>query len=214
MVRLTSKRDKYINDLFGHEDKLLQTITSCQNDLEFAMQISAYEGKIIYLLLKLLGARTAVEIGMLAGYSTTWIARAIGQGGKLYSFERTKNCVDLFKQRIKNSDIDGRIEFIVGDAGQALANFQTQVDAIFIDADKVSYLTYLAHAKRILKPGGLIIADNVFLFGNVYGEPNYSVKEESKIVMQNFNKQVANDPSLESVILPTLEGLLIARKKF
>lgn len=212
MPRSISKRDQYINDLFGHEDALLLSITEGQDDAEFNMQISAFEGKILYLLLKTLGARTAVEIGMLAGYSATWIARALGKGGKLYSFERTSKAVELFKQRIKDTDIEDRIEFIVGNANTTLANFTTQVDAVFIDADKASYLTYLTHAKRILRPGGLLIADNVFLFGNVYEEPSREVKAEIKATMQEFNNQLANDPDFEAVILPTLEGLLVARK--
>ena len=212
MPRFSSKRDQYVNDLFGKEDRLLASITAGQDDGEFAMQISPYEGKILYLLLKILGARTAIEIGMLAGYSATWIARALGDGGKLYSFERTASAVDLFKQRIKDTDIEKRIDFIGGDAKETLANFNTPVDAVFIDADKSAYLDYLGHAKRLLKGGGLLIADNVFLFGNVYEEPRKEVREGSKAIMQEFNKQIANDPSFEAVIIPTIEGMLVARK--
>ncbi len=212
MTRSTSKRDQYINDLFGIQDPLLLSIIENQPNAEFSMQISAYEGKILYMLLKMINARSAVEIGMLAGYSTTWIARALGPNGKLYSFERTEKAVTLFKQRIQGSDIEERIEFVVGDAKETLTRFDTLVDAVFIDADKASYIRYLEHASHILKPGGLLIADNVFLFGNVYGEALTKVSEESNAIMRKFNKLISEDPQFEAVILPTLEGLLVARK--
>ncbi len=213
MARPRSGRDLYINTLFGAEDALLKSITQNQSNEDFDMQISAYEGKLIYLLLKMIKARTVVELGMFAGYSTTWIARALGPEGKVYSFERTAKAVDIFKERIKNTDVEGRIEFILGDANHTLKSFDIQVDAVFIDADKASYPAYLEHAKRLLKPEGLIIADNVFLFGNVYEEPFREAKPETKEIMQEFNHNVAMDESLEAVIIPNVEGLLIARKK-
>ncbi|MDF3047529.1 MAG: mycolic acid cyclopropane synthetase family protein [Candidatus Midichloriaceae bacterium] len=212
MPREYSKRDEYINTLFAPEDDLLQDITHSQTDAEFSMQISPYEGKIIYLLLKMIGAKDVVEIGMLAGYSATWIARALPDDGKLYSFERTAHAVDKYKRKIAGSKIEPRIEFIVGDARENLVEFNTQVDAVFIDADKASYPEYFKHAKRILKQGGLLIADNVFLFGNAYEEP---LRHAKSVVIQNikqFNKLVAQNIDFESVILPTSEGLLIARK--
>jgi predicted O-methyltransferase YrrM len=212
VARIGSKCDQYINDLFGAEDDLLSSITKHQSDIELSMQISAYEGKILYLLLKMINACSVVEIGMFAGYSTAWIAKALGQGGKLYTFERDENAITIFKQRIKGSDIEHKIEFYSGNANQTLENFDILVDAVFIDADKASYLNYLEHAKRILKPGGLLIADNVFLFGNVYGETRKKASENTISTMQQFNRSIAEDSQFEAVIIPTLEGLLVARK--
>jgi len=212
MARKYSKRDEYINSLFAHEDELLQDITSTQIDSEFNMQISPYEGKIIYLLLKMIGAKNVIEIGMLAGYSATWIAHALPHDGKLYSFERTMHAVEKYKRKIAGSAIAQRIEFIVGDAREKLAEFNTPVDAVFIDADKASYSQYFQEAKRLLKPGGLVIADNVFLFGHTYEEPSRQAKNVAIQSIKAFNQLVAQDPACESVILPTSEGLLIARK--
>jgi predicted O-methyltransferase YrrM len=176
------------------------------------MQISPYEGKIIYLLLKMIGAKNVIEIGMLAGYSATWIAHALPHDGKLYSFERTMHAVEKYKRKIAGSAIAQRIEFIVGDAREKLAEFNTPVDAVFIDADKASYSQYFQEAKRLLKPGGLVIADNVFLFGHTYEEPSRQAKNVAIQSIKAFNQLVAQDPAFESVILPTSEGLLIARK--
>ncbi len=213
MPRIFSPIDSYINSLFAQEDPLLQAISADLSEGELAMQLCPHEGKLVSLLLKLIGAKSAIEIGTLAGYSATWIARALGEEGKLYCFERSKLSIDRFKRKLEDSDLISRIEFILGDAKDTLNTFQHTVDAIFIDADKASYPLYLSHAKRLLRSGGLLLADNVFLFGATYGNPYKKVSAQAQENISLFNQAIASSEDFEATIIPTQEGLLIAKRK-
>lgn len=207
-----SKRDAYIDDLFGTETTLLQNIRESSDESLLHMQISPYEGKILALLLKMINAKKVIEIGLLSGYSATWIADSLPEDGNLFSFEYDIRGIERAQKNLAGSPQLQKMTFIHGDAEQTLSNFHEEVDAIFIDANKAAYPAYFQHAKRLLKPGGLIIADNVFLFGNIYGEAIKEASQKSIDAMSEFNAMVAADPQFQSVIIPTSEGMLVALK--
>lgn len=212
MARTFDLKHQYINSTFTKPDRLLESITCDIDSSQINMQITYNEGMLIYLLLKCINAESSIEIGTFNGYSATWIAKALKHQGKLYCFEKRMDMVESYKHRLKNHELENKIEFIIGDACQTLENFHTPVDAIFIDADKSSYPIYLDHAFRLLKKGGILIADNVFLYGNVYGQGSKHVSDNSLKAMLDFNNTIASSASFESTIIPTEEGLLIARK--
>lgn len=214
MARSPSKLEEYIETLYTSETELMKRIKNEQSQGEIAMQISALEGKIIYLLLLSISARRVVEIGMFRGYSTLWILEALGAGGVVRTYEEDVEAIALFKQRVAsyNPELMERIQIVEGDAKQTLQAFEGEVDAVFIDADKSAYPFYLQQASRILRSGGLLIADNTLLYGHMYNEPWQNASLRSIKAMEEFNTELATDTSFRSVILPTREGLSVAIK--
>lgn len=217
MARVTqSPQQKFIDDFCGDKaDPLFDDICSLLTPNQLAMQISKSEGVLISLLIKLMGAKIAIELGTLAGYSATHIARALGSRGKLYCFDQDTKSIETYQNHLDNhKPLDCEIEFVIGDALANLENFNNPVDVFFIDADKKSYPQYLKHARRLLNPGGVLIADNVFLYGDVYDQPKKAVSAATLVAMCEFLQAVKSSKDFESVIISTTEGLLISRKCF
>lgn len=108
-----------------------------------------------------------------------------------------------------------KIEFVLGDAREELKKLEAlgPFDGIFIDGNKAAYMDYLEWAEKNIKTGGLILADNVFLNGSVWGEASARFSEKQIRIMQEFNKRLADPDKFVSVIAPTFEGLYIAIKK-
>jgi predicted O-methyltransferase YrrM len=175
------------------------------------IQINQIESKILQLLIKMNNIKTVVEIGTLVGYSTIWIADAIGQLGKIYTIEKNEEHANLAR---KNFDTFLNVELLMGDATEKLQQIEPNgpFDMIFIDANKSGYMDYLNWAEKNIKKNGLIVADNTLLFGKIY-DTKYSDQKSWKVI-NKFNEELANPSKYDSIIIPTHEGLSIAIKKF
>lgn len=209
----------YIRDLYAPEDSVLQNIRQAFELREMAIQVGAEEGKLLHMLIKLHQARHVVEIGTLGGYSAIWMARALPKNGHLHTIEQDAEHAALARKFISQSDVRDRITVWEGKALDVLkrvAETVPQVDAVFIDADKISYPKYLDWAEAHLKPGGLLLADNTLLFGTVYQDSppqEGNVRPSTWQAMRDFNARLADGQHFESLLLPTLEGLSIAIRK-
>lgn len=210
------EKENYIKSVFADEGKALSEVISTLREDERHMQISPVEGKILHTLVKMVGAEKIVEIGSLGGYSAIWMARALPQEGKLYALE-----VDYKKEtRILNNfakcGVSGKTELMIGKAKDLLPSLEDKApfDVVFIDADKANYVNYLDWAEQHVRKGGLIIGDNTFLFGAVYGDNTKDIAPETVKTMQEFNLRLANPEKYTSILLPTTEGLTVAVKEF
>jgi predicted O-methyltransferase YrrM len=214
----------YIRSLYAPEDALLQNIRATFEQRGMAIQVGAEEGKLLHMLIKLHQAKTVVEIGTLGGYSAIWMARALPAKGHLHTIEHEPAHAELARGFIRQSDVREKITVWEGKAQDVLkriAETVPQVDAVFIDADKISYPHYLDWAESHLKPGGLLIADNTLLFGTVYldsppdeGDDNYpTVRQTTWQAMRDFNARLASGKHFDSVMLPTEQGLTVATRK-
>ncbi|MCH2547131.1 MAG: O-methyltransferase [Alphaproteobacteria bacterium] len=209
----------YICELYANEDDLLRNIRETFNQRNMGIQVNAEEGKILYLLLKLHQAHTVVEIGALGGYSAIWMARALPANGHLHTIEGDSEHAELARGFFHQSDMRSKITLWEGRANDMLpriAEIVPQVDAVFIDADKINYPHYLSWAEAHLKPGGLLIADNTLLFHTVYADaPPQSdrIRASTWQAMRDFNMRLADNKHFDAVMLPTHEGLSIAIRK-
>ena len=216
MRTVKTARSRYLESVFSKEDAVLKRIRchSEKNNTAY-MQISAYEGGILQFLCRALKVKTAVEIGTLYGYSSLMIARALPAGGRLYTLDLSRQRQREAQNLMKDDSAAKKIEFIPGEALKSLQVLSRAApfDMVFIDADKASYLKYLHWSTRNLKPGGLLAADNTFLFGAVYGEPSKKEPLSSKAlqVMKQFNKDIQKH--YISALIPTAEGLTAGIKK-
>lgn len=207
---IITKPIEYIRTLFAREDVKLEEIRNYLINEDIPIQIGAEEGKLLQLIIQMAGVKNIVEIGTLAGYSTLWMARALPDDGKIITIERDEKRYLKSREFLKD---ESKIIQYHGNALEILTQIAgtADFDMVFIDADKNNYMNYLLWAKHHLTDGGLVIADNVFLFGAVYEqELPEGVKASTRKIMQEFNEYLANN--FTSVIIPTLEGLMIARK--
>lgn len=207
-------REQYVSDLFVQEDPTLKAVR--ESVVEHGMPsiwVSPELGKMLYLLVKMSGAKRVLEVGALGGYSGVWLTRGLPEGGKLTSLELQPEYAKLAHENLTKAGYGDKVEYRVG---EALASLQQLVeegqkfDFFFIDADKINYPNYLEYAIQLSNPGAIITGDNVLLGNRVLDPENTDQNTEA---MREFNKRVATDPRLESVLLPVRDGLTIARVK-
>ena len=209
----------YLKQVFSKEDQILKNIREWSEKEKVAsMQISAYEGGILQFLCRARKVKKAVEIGTLYGYSALMIARALPEDGQLFSLDINQKSQQKARELIKEDPSAKKIHFLAGPALNSLKNLEDKApfDMIFIDADKAAYLEYLKWSNIHLKSGGLLMADNTFLFGAVYGEAeerSHPSAEETTKIMRAFNNEVAHSGLYHATLIPTAEGLTLGIKK-
>ena len=214
---LISAVDGYIDSLFDTTDEALEAALKASDEAGLPeIQVSPGQGKLIYLLAKLTGARRILEIGTLGGYSSIWLARALPEGGKLVTLEYEALHADVARKNIERAGLADRVEIVRGAALDTLPMFENAepFEMVFIDADKENYPGYLNWSLRLTRPGGLIVADNVVREGAIL---DASSEDEVIVGTRRFNELLAADDRAEAVILQVVgtkghDGLAIARR--
>lgn len=170
------------------------------------------QGELLKLLVQISGARRALEIGSFTGYSGTCIALGLPEDGLLDAFEVNDELEDLMREGWERAGVAGKIRLHLGDAAALLPKDAAGTyDFAFVDANKREYLKYYELVLPLLRPGGLLVADDVLWDGKVYADPVPSDAQTAGLV--KFNDFVAADPRVEAVILPLRDGISIIRKK-
>ena len=209
--------DRYVEELFAPTDSLLA------NNLKAAeaaglpsINVSAAEGKLLYLLAKVAGARRVLEIGTLGGYSTTWLARALPAGGTVISLEVDPRHAAVARKSVEGAAPGVSVEVRLGDAVESLramiAAREAPFDVVFIDADKGRYVQYLDLSLQLCRSGSIVLGDNLIRHGLVL---DASTTDESARGARAYNEAIASHPRLESIVLPLVrdkvDGLSISR---
>ena len=154
------------------------------------------------------GARTVVEIGSGGGYSGLWFLGGMDPKGILTTIEIDSGNQSLAQQAFNEAGLTSRVRSLLGPALLMLPKLaDSAYDIVFIDAMKSEYPEYLEHAKRLLRPGGVLLADNVLWSGKV-ADP--LVDDEDTQGLRTFNETVKDDPDLASILLPIDDGLMAA----
>jgi caffeoyl-CoA O-methyltransferase len=170
--------------------------------------ISPEQGSLMQLLLKVSRARQVIEVGTLAGYSSIWMARALPPDGQVRTIEVSDRHAGFAEEWVAKSDVAGRIRVYRGKGDAILPTFETDsADAAFIDADKEGYPFYLRESLRIVRRGGVIMADNAFGFGRILDATDSGSKP-----MRVFNELMARERALQSIIVPVGDGLWFGLK--
>jgi caffeoyl-CoA O-methyltransferase len=215
-TELFSQIDAYIESLFiEHDPVLAQGLTDAAAAGLPEIQVSANQGRLLYLLTKMSGARRVLEIGTLGGYSTTWLARAVVGHGMVTTLELEEKHADVARKNIRRAGLEAEVTIEVGPAAATLQRFIDEdaepFDLIFIDADKTAYSIYLDLSLRLSRPGTVIIADNLIRNGAVM---DAAVEDENARAARAFNQKLAVHRRLESLILPiarkTIDGMSIS----
>ena len=201
---LLRRVDNYIEALFSANDWVLEQALeeSKKNDLP-PINVSANEGRLLYILAKMCHASKILEMGTLGGYSTIWLGRALHPGGRLLSLEYEAKHAEVARANIARAGLSEVVEVRLGAALNLLpeiaANNEGPFDLFFIDADKVNYPGYLEWAIKLSHPGSVILSDNLVRNGSVIEPPEGDQVAET---VARFNQELANNAHLESIILP------------
>jgi caffeoyl-CoA O-methyltransferase len=176
------------------------------------MQVSPDEGELLTLLTRLTGARRAVEVGVFTGYSSICIARGLPADGHLLACDVSEAWTSVARRYWKRAGLEDRIELRLGPALDTLRALSAEpvLDLAFIDADKASYPLYYEEVIGRLRPGGLIILDNVLYGGEVVDS---SYQGRSAVALRQLNQAIVSDNRVESVMLPVRDGVTLARKR-
>lgn len=196
----------YVDRVHGRHDAALARAFSVPEGVP-AIQVGPNEGRLLHVLARLIGATRVVEVGTLVGYSTIQLARGMAPGGRLWSVELEPRHAEIARGNLEAAGLADRVEVRVGPAVEVLATLGEHgpFDLVFVDADKVSYGQYATWAIANLRPGGLIVGDNTFLFGELADDT------ERARAMRSFHEQVA--AACESVSVPTPDGMVIGIKR-
>jgi caffeoyl-CoA O-methyltransferase len=159
----------------------------------------------------LLGARRAVEVGTFTGYSSLCIARGLADGGSLLCCDVSEEWTAIARKAWERAGVGDRIELRIAPALETLRALPAdpEVDLVFIDADKPNYPAYWDELVPRVRPGGLLLADNVLWSGQIVDE---SASGDNVNALREFNEKVAADERVEAVMLTAFDGLTIARK--
>ena len=201
----------YVRDLFAPEDDALKWIIQESDNRGLPqIHIRADEGQMLQFMVRAVGARRAVEIGTLGGYSGTCIARALPADGRLFTLDNNPDHASLAEESFKRAGVEDRVTIKLGDAKQSLAALAKDgpYDALFIDADRPSYSKYLEWGIQNIRPGGLIAAHNAFFAGSVVGVAGKDPVHVEAV--KTFNKALAADPRLFGTIIPLGDGIAAA----
>jgi caffeoyl-CoA O-methyltransferase len=176
------------------------------------MQIAPEQGAFMTLLTKLVDAHFAVEVGTFTGYSSICIARGLAAGGRLLCCDVSEEWTAIARQHWVAAGVDDRIELRIGPAADTLRGLPADppIDLAFIDADKTGYRTYYDEIVERLRPGGLVLIDNVLWSGNVIDPADTSADTEA---IRALNDHVMADERVDAVLLPISDGLTVARRR-
>lgn len=203
--------NRYVRDLFAQEDEALRAIRfESESEGLPQIHINPEDGRILQVLLTAVGAKRVVEIGTLAGYSGTWIARALPADGQLITLEKDPEHAEFARRSFERAGVADRVDIRVGNAHDLLKKLGAEgpFDAVFIDANKDSYPRYLEWSINHVRPGGLILAHNAFWSGRVLEPSNEG--ESRLLAIRFFNHQLAEHPRLMGTIIPVGDGLAVA----
>ena len=178
------------------------------------MLSGAIQGQILRMLAQMTGATDILELGTFTGYSAICLASALPEGGHLDTLELNDELEDLILEGFDRAGLADKIELHIGDCKETVLRLKEEgrmYDIVYIDANKREYCEYYDLVFDMIRPGGLILADNVIWDGKVCQDPLPQDKQTLSIV--RFNDMVSADPRVESVILPLRDGLNVIRKK-
>lgn len=210
---LSEVLENYIADHSENEPKLLQELTR-ETHLKIVqprMITGHFQGRVLSMLSKIIYPKNILEIGTYTGYSALCLAEGLQENGTLHTIDINEELHDIQRRFFNKSGYGNQIFQHTGNALDIIPDLDVVFDLVFIDAKKTSYADYLECVLPKTKPGSVILSDNVLWSGKVV-EP-LSPKDKATKILMDYNKNVKEDPRLETVLLPIRDGLTLSRVK-
>jgi predicted O-methyltransferase YrrM len=213
---LTDRLYDYLIEVSVREPPLLRELREETAALPMAMmQIGPEQGQFMRLLIELIGARRAVEVGTFTGYSALCVAEAMGPQGRLVACDVSEEYTAIARRYWARAGVADRIDLRLGPGVATLDKMLADgaagtIDFVFIDANKPDYGAYFERALKLLRPAGLIAIDNV-LWGGAVADP--AVDDEDTSAIRALNRKLAKDERVSLSLVPIGDGLTLARKR-
>lgn len=216
-VEITEEVRAYVGRMSLREPEILTEIRERAAATPLGdMQVTPEEGQFLNVLVRATGARRAVEVGVFTGYSLISTALAIPDGGTVVACEVNAEWAAEAMAFARRAEVADRIDLRIGDARRSLAELRAEpgargsFDFAFLDADKANYLAYYEDLLDLLRPGGLLVVDNVLWEGAVADD---SVRDPDTAALRAFNAAVLADDRVHFSMLPFADGLTIVVKR-
>lgn len=203
--------DQYLDMHTQEESEVLKALTR-ETHLKVLMPqmlSGKVQGNLLTMMSKIIQPKRILEIGTFTGYASICLAKGLTDNGLLYTIDINRELETMTDKYFKQAGVRHQIVSLYGPAVQLIPTLEETFDLVFIDADKINYSTYYDLVMEKVRPGGLIIADNVLWSGKVVE----ATKDKDTMAMDAYNKKVQNDPRVENVLVPLRDGLMMARKK-
>lgn len=215
-LQLTEPLMAYLTGPMSREDALLAALRAETERLpEAIMQISPEQGQLLDLLVRLVGARKALEVGVFTGYSSLVLARALGPGGHLVALDVSDEWTAVARRWWERDGVADRVSLRLAPALSTLEALRAEgqegtFDFAFLDADKANYGRYYDHALALLRPGGLLAVDNTLWGGRVAAVVEGDPETQA---IRALNARMRDDPAIDFCLVPVGDGLSLARKR-
>jgi predicted O-methyltransferase YrrM len=214
-INLSGPLQAYVRSFGMREDADLAALREeTANHPSAGMQIAPEQGQLLALLIRLLGARKTLEIGVFTGYSAMVVAKAMGPKGKVVALDINEQFTAIARRHWAKAAVADRIDLRLQPAADSLkalvaAGEGNTFDFAFIDADKANYDTYYEYALKLVRPGGLIAIDNVLWQGKVIDSTDQSL---DTVAIRAINRKIQQDSRVEASMVPIGDGLTLAMK--
>ncbi len=206
--------ERYLSSLNRQGDAVLQDIARVGGERDLPL-VDAEVGALLRVLATAVGATRILEIGTAIGYSGIWLAGALPAGGMLFTMEFDEERARQARENFARAGLSDRVSVIVGDAQRMLAKVAGPFDLIFQDGDKKMYEPMLDRFADLLRPGGLLVTDNVLWSGEVV--PGFVQKPENPAAdtraIAAYNERLNNHPAFLTSIVPLRDGVAISVKR-
>lgn len=215
-ISLTDSLYQYLLEVSLRESEvLLRLREETAADPQSRMQVSPDQGQFMALLARLVGARRCLEVGVFTGYSSLCVAAALPADGLLVACDLSEHWTSIARRYWAEAGVADRIDLRLAPALETLDELLAtggagSFDFAFIDADKMNYIGYYERVLQLLRPGGLVVADNTLWSGRV-ADPE--VADEDTVALRHFNEHLHRDARVDLSLVPIGDGLTLARKK-
>ncbi|MFQ5907729.1 MAG: O-methyltransferase [Thermoplasmata archaeon] len=199
----------YLDGLLPERDAVLTRLEAEAHEEDIPI-VGPRVGGLLQILVSLVGARRVLELGTAVGYSAIWMARGMSPGGELISVEARQSMAERARRNVDEAGLGDVIDVRLGQALSTLPAVEGDFDLIFNDIDKESYPEVIPWAKKLLRPGGLLVTDNV-LWGGRVADP--SEQDSWTEAIRTYNRTLGEDEDMETVILPVRDGVSVSRKR-
>ncbi len=208
---LTPALQKYVEDHSAPESSLLSQINreTHLKVLKPRMLSGHLQGRVLSMMSHMITPKNILEVGTYTGYSALSLAEGLQKDGKLITIDVNKELEHVVRDYFEQSDYKEQLTLMIGKAKEIIPTLDYQWDLVFVDADKESYANYFELTLPQLRSGGFMIFDNVLWSGKV---ADHHKDDKATISIRSFNRMVQDHPSVENVLFPIRDGLMILRK--
>lgn len=213
MKFLAEEIEAYSETHTENENELLKSLNreTHANVLNPRMLSGHLQGRFLSMISRMIRPEKILEIGTYTGYSALCLCEGLQTGGKLITIDINEELESLTRRYFAQSKYDNQIDYKIGNALNIIPDLHDTFDLVFMDADKINYISYFNICLDKIRPGGFILADNVLWSGKVFDKELKKIDKDTQALM-DFNRMVHEDTRVSNVLLPIRDGLMILQK--